>query len=208
VRDSAIQRFEISFELCWKFLKAYLEEQHNASCTSPRTCFRAAFKHGVIDNDPFGIDLTVLRDYTVYTYNEQLAATELSSRLDPEDLREVIAAYHRDLLSRRWARAKRADKIAEHHRQLPAFGVGGLGAFSRWFRRPLIAQRGDRSEQPAAVPYGIDPDFPEVVGRQLRQYCDVDLVRAERLLVLLQPETVEPCRNIHALLPGVVTVSL
>ena len=45
VRDSAIQRFEISFELCWKFLKAYLEEEHNASCTSPRTCFRAAL-HG------------------------------------------------------------------------------------------------------------------------------------------------------------------
>ena len=26
VRDSAIQRFEICFELCWKFLKAYLEK--------------------------------------------------------------------------------------------------------------------------------------------------------------------------------------
>jgi len=73
VRDSAIQRFEISFELCWKFLKAYLEEQHNAVCTSPRTCFRSAFRHGVIDNDPFWIDLTVLRNYTVHTYNEQLA---------------------------------------------------------------------------------------------------------------------------------------
>jgi nucleotidyltransferase substrate binding protein (TIGR01987 family) len=73
VRDSAIQRFEISFELCWKFLKAYLEEQHNASCTSPRTCFRSAFKHGVIENDPFWMDLTVLRNYTVHTYNEQLA---------------------------------------------------------------------------------------------------------------------------------------
>ena len=73
VRDSAIQRFEISFELCWKFLKAHLEEQHNAVCTSPRTCFRAAFRHGVIDNDPFWIDLTVLRNYTVHTYNEQLA---------------------------------------------------------------------------------------------------------------------------------------
>src|SRR5437879_6866882 len=45
VRDSAIQRFEISFELCWKFLKAYLEEEHNASCTSPRICYRAAFRH-------------------------------------------------------------------------------------------------------------------------------------------------------------------
>ena len=73
VRDSAIQRFEISFELCWKFLKAYLEEEHNASCTSPRTCFRAAFRHGVIDDDPFWIDVTVLRNYTVHTYNEQLA---------------------------------------------------------------------------------------------------------------------------------------
>jgi nucleotidyltransferase substrate binding protein (TIGR01987 family) len=73
VRDSAIQRFEISFELCWKFLKAYLEEEHNAACTSPRTCFRAAFKNGVLDNDPFWIDLTVLRNYTVHTYSERLA---------------------------------------------------------------------------------------------------------------------------------------
>jgi nucleotidyltransferase substrate binding protein (TIGR01987 family) len=73
VRDSAIQRFEISFELCWKFLKAYLEEEHNASCTSPRTCFRAAFKNGMLNNDPFWIDLTVLRNYTVHTYSESLA---------------------------------------------------------------------------------------------------------------------------------------
>jgi len=73
VRDSAIQRFEISFELCWKFLKAYLEEEHNASCTSPRTCFRAAFRNGVIDSDPFWINITVLRNYTVHTYNEGLA---------------------------------------------------------------------------------------------------------------------------------------
>jgi nucleotidyltransferase substrate binding protein (TIGR01987 family) len=65
VRDSAIQRFEISFELCWEFLKAYLQEEHNVSCTSPRTCFRA--------NDPFWIELTVLRNYTVHTYNEDLA---------------------------------------------------------------------------------------------------------------------------------------
>ena len=73
VRDSAIQRFEISFELCWKFLKTYLEEQHNPSCSSARTRFRSAFRHGVIDNDPFWIDLTVLRNYTVHIYNEQLA---------------------------------------------------------------------------------------------------------------------------------------
>ena len=73
VRDSAIQRFEISFELCRKFLKAHLEEEHNASCSSPRSCFRAAFRNGVLDNDPFWIDLTVLRNYTVHTYSEPLA---------------------------------------------------------------------------------------------------------------------------------------
>jgi len=56
-----------------EILKAYLEEQHNAQCTSPRTCFRSAFRHGVIDNDPFWINLTVLRNYTVHTYNQQLA---------------------------------------------------------------------------------------------------------------------------------------
>ena len=73
VRDSAIQRFEISFELCWKFLKAFLENEHNVRCTSPRTCFRAAFKNGVIADDPFWIDLTSLRNYTVHTCNESLA---------------------------------------------------------------------------------------------------------------------------------------
>ena len=73
VRDSAIQRFEICFELCWKFLKAYLEDEHNAVCTSPRSCFRAAFKNGVLTDDPFWLDLTVLRNYTVHTYNEPLA---------------------------------------------------------------------------------------------------------------------------------------
>jgi nucleotidyltransferase substrate binding protein (TIGR01987 family) len=84
VRDSAIQRFEISFELCWKLLKAYLEEEHNFSCTSPRACFRAAFKHGVIADDPFWIELTVLRNYTVHTYNEE-RAEYVYSRL-PETL--------------------------------------------------------------------------------------------------------------------------
>ena len=73
VWDSAIPRFEICFELCWKFLKAYLEKEHNVVCTSPRSCFRAAFKNGVIADDPFWIEMTALRNYTVHTYNEDLA---------------------------------------------------------------------------------------------------------------------------------------
>lgn len=54
-------------------MKAVLEDEFNAICTSPRSCFRAGFKQGMIDNDPFWIELTKLRNYTVHTYNEDLA---------------------------------------------------------------------------------------------------------------------------------------
>src|SRR5579872_3441427 len=45
----------------------------NAICRSSRTCFRSTFRNGVIDNAPFWIDLTILRNYIVHTYNEDLA---------------------------------------------------------------------------------------------------------------------------------------
>ena len=73
VRDSAIKRFELVFDLGWKTVKAYLEEQHNAVCISPRQCFREAFRTGLIDHDSFWIEITDTRNYTVHTYNEALA---------------------------------------------------------------------------------------------------------------------------------------
>lgn len=73
VRDSAIKRFELAFDLAWKTLKAFLEEQHNASCASPRNCFREAFRIGIIEYDDFWIELTSMRNYTVHAYSEALA---------------------------------------------------------------------------------------------------------------------------------------
>ena len=37
VRDSAIKRFELTFELSWKAAKAFLEERRNVRCASPQT---------------------------------------------------------------------------------------------------------------------------------------------------------------------------
>ena len=51
-------------------------------------------------------------------------------------------------------------------------------------------------------------DLPEILGRQAGQHPFVDLVGAERRLVLLEPETAEPCRNVHARLPDAVTAFL
>jgi len=53
-----------------------------------------------------------------------------------------------------------------------------------------------------------DAEILQILGRQARQYPCVDLVHAERLLVLLQPETVEPCRNVHARILNAVTATL
>lgn len=42
-RDSAIKRFEICFDLCWKTIKTFLEEENNIIC-----CFaEKMFSRGV-----------------------------------------------------------------------------------------------------------------------------------------------------------------
>lgn len=73
VRDSAIKRFEMVFDLAWKTLKAYLEEEHNVPCASPRLCYREAFRIGVLDYDAFWVSVTSERNYTVHAYSEVLA---------------------------------------------------------------------------------------------------------------------------------------
>lgn len=74
VRDSAIKRFEIVFDLAWKTLKAFLEQQHNVQCVSPKTCFREAYNKGVIeDYENFWLTLADMRNETAHTYREDTA---------------------------------------------------------------------------------------------------------------------------------------
>ncbi|KKS38263.1 MAG: hypothetical protein A3G49_02375 [Candidatus Sungbacteria bacterium RIFCSPLOWO2_12_FULL_41_11] len=73
VRDSAIKRFELVFELAWKTTKAYLEDYHNGTCVSPRECFREAFRIGLIEHDEHWIGMTATRNYTVHAYKQALA---------------------------------------------------------------------------------------------------------------------------------------
>lgn len=72
IRDSAIQRFEFSFELGWKTIKALLEEK-GIRCYSPRDCFREAFQQGLIDYDDVWLEIVRLRNQTTHLYNEEMA---------------------------------------------------------------------------------------------------------------------------------------
>jgi len=73
VRDSAIKRFEFTFDLSWKLIKAFLEENKGIVCMSPKDCFRSAFQNGLIDYDDFWLEMTDLRNEIVHAYGEKFA---------------------------------------------------------------------------------------------------------------------------------------
>ncbi len=79
VRDSAIKRFELCFELSWKTLKDFLEKE-GILCRSPRSCLKEAFSIGLIQDEDEWISILEDRNLSVHTYDEALAE-ELYDRL-------------------------------------------------------------------------------------------------------------------------------
>ena len=75
VRDAAIQRFEYTFELCWKALRLYLLEVHGVECRSPKGCFREGLAIGMYDAETAEklLEMVDRRNETTHTYNEKLA---------------------------------------------------------------------------------------------------------------------------------------
>jgi len=73
VRDSAIQRFEFTFDLAWKAIKVFLEENKGIICRSPKDCLREAYQQGIIKYDDFWMEMVDLRNETAHTYKEETA---------------------------------------------------------------------------------------------------------------------------------------
>jgi nucleotidyltransferase substrate binding protein (TIGR01987 family) len=71
-RAGLIQFFEISFELSWKVLKDYLEEE-GFTISSPRDAIKQAFQAGFIENGHVWIEALKDRNLTVHTYEEKIA---------------------------------------------------------------------------------------------------------------------------------------
>lgn len=70
--DGTIQRFEFTFEIAWKTLKAYLEDQGIVS-HSPKGCLREAFRVGWIGQEEPWLSLLQARNMTSHVYNEEMA---------------------------------------------------------------------------------------------------------------------------------------
>jgi nucleotidyltransferase substrate binding protein (TIGR01987 family) len=70
--DATIQRFEFTFELCWKFLKDYFLER-NIILHYPKDVIQQAFAVGLIDDEKSWIGMLRDRNMTSHTYDQSLA---------------------------------------------------------------------------------------------------------------------------------------
>jgi len=72
-RDGVIQRFEFTFELAWKTLKAVFEDEGLTGLNSPKTVLREAFAAELIKDDELWLAMLSDRNSTTHIYSEQLA---------------------------------------------------------------------------------------------------------------------------------------
>ena len=71
-RDSAIKRFELTFELAWKSIQKFMKKE-GIICRSPREAFKEAFKYGLVEDDERLLKMIDDRNQTVHAYSEKLA---------------------------------------------------------------------------------------------------------------------------------------
>lgn len=75
VYDGVIQRFEFTFELSWKLMKAFLEYAGFEELKSPRATIREAYAYGLIHDGDEWIDMMTDRNKTSHIYDEGEART-------------------------------------------------------------------------------------------------------------------------------------
>ena len=84
-KEGAIQRFEVTFELAWKTLKDYLEEDGIVvNPVTPRNVIKEAFAAKLLDDAQVWIDMMLHRNLLSHTYDSAVFETVL---------RTVIARY-------------------------------------------------------------------------------------------------------------------
>ena len=71
-QDATIQRFEFTFELCWKIMQTIVKE-NIPNIYGPKNVIREAAKLNLIDDPQAWFDFLNKRNLTVHTYKEMIA---------------------------------------------------------------------------------------------------------------------------------------
>ncbi len=74
-RDASIQRFEYTFEACWKAAKQYLYDVEGLDIGSPKGVIRSCREVSLFNEEETILALNMFNDrnLTVHTYNEEVA---------------------------------------------------------------------------------------------------------------------------------------
>lgn len=70
-KEGMVQRFEHTFELAWKTLKDYLEEQQ-VNAKFPREVIKQSFHYEIIQDGEIWMDMLEKRNLMAHTYEETI----------------------------------------------------------------------------------------------------------------------------------------
>lgn len=73
-KDGVIQRFEFTFELTWKTLKDYLEDQGFTDVDSPKKAIQEAYGMDLIENDESWMGMLGDRNLTSHLYDQAVSS--------------------------------------------------------------------------------------------------------------------------------------
>ena len=76
VRDSAIKRFELTYEVLWKYLQISMREKRAIQILNPVAAFRELLSQNLSSAQEVEsfLEMAKTRNLTVHTYDESLAA--------------------------------------------------------------------------------------------------------------------------------------
>ena len=86
MRDSVIQRFEVSCDVFWKYLKDKLAQQYGIVVANPRGVFREAHEQSIVNKDEYDTLEAMISDRndTSHKYDAQMA----------EEIAKRVFKYH------------------------------------------------------------------------------------------------------------------
>ena len=72
-KDGVIQRFEFTFELAWKTLKDYLEDQGILDVSTPKKAIRKAFQENLFTDSDLWLQMQEDRNLLSHLYKQEMA---------------------------------------------------------------------------------------------------------------------------------------